>query len=141
MLAEDIVWGEEHAIGVEAIDSAHQEFFRILRRLMMLSHNKSKHQWVAEEGIKYLKQYAIRHFQNEEEYMRSIGYVKLEQHREQHETMRTKILPKIESQLRHERFSEEALEKFLTIMRLWLTRHIMVHDKAIGWATICPESA
>lgn len=136
MFYQDMKWDEMYNIGVEEIDLAHQEFFRILGRLKDLSHNRSKHEWIANQGIKFLKQYAIRHFDSEELYMRSIGYIALPSHKYQHEVMKTRVIPRLEAQLRHDRFSPESIEKFLQIMRLWLGRHILGHDKAIGWASM-----
>lgn len=128
----EIEWTQDYAVGVETIDRAHRDLFRISSRLISLSHNKDRHQWVGEQGIKFLKSYVISHFSEEEAYMRSINYPALGQHAEQHRVMREKILPRMESQLRHERYSEDAIDKFLSIIQLWLSRHIMVHDVAIA---------
>lgn len=136
MIAEDIVWKEEYAIGVEAIDADHQELFRIARRLFTLSQQKHRTQWAAEESIKFLKNYCVRHFQREEDYMRSIEYRDLEMHMIQHAHLRDKIVPRLESQLRFSKYSPESMEKFLNVMRLWLGRHILDHDKAIGWQKV-----
>lgn len=131
MLTEEIVWTPEYAVGVEIIDKAHQDLFRISRRLMLLSRDKSKYQWVGEEGLKFLKNYVVNHFEEEASYMRSIHYPRLEEHLKQHTLLREKILPRMEHQLNEENFSAEAIDKFLQIVQLWLCRHIMTHDTAI----------
>lgn len=136
MIAEDIVWREEYGIGVELIDEDHRQLFNVARRLFTLSRQPDKTQWVAEESIKFLKTYCVRHFEREEEYMRSINFQDLQKHMAQHAHMRESILPRIESQLRHNKFSPEAMEKFLKIINLWLGRHILEHDKAIGWKRV-----
>lgn len=128
----EIEWTPDFAIGVDAIDKAHQELFSIAARLIALSHNKSRHEWVGEQGLKFLKSYVVKHFAEEEAYMRHINYPGLEQHSEQHRAMREKILPRMESQLKHERYSEQSIDKFLNIVQLWLCRHILVHDVAIS---------
>lgn len=128
----DLDWQDSYAVGVESIDNAHRELFRMAKRLMLLSHDERKHKWIAEEGIKFLKAYAIKHFADEEAYMESIRYPDLENHREQHRLMKEKILPRIESNLHHESFSVQAIEDFLKIIQLWLSRHIAIHDVAIG---------
>lgn len=136
MVGEGIKWSPEYEIGVEEIDNAHQELFRIARRLSLLSHDPSKHRWVAEEGIKFLKSYTIKHFTQEEDYMRQIKYPYIAGHLHQHALLRDKILPRMESKLRHEKFSEDAIDQFLQIVRLWLSRHIAVHDVAIRKGTL-----
>lgn len=128
----EIEWLPKYAIGVAIIDDAHKELFRIASRLVTLSHDKSRHQWVGEQGVKYLKSYVVNHFSQEEAYMRSINYPGLPRHAEQHRLLREKILPRMENQLKHENYSEDAVEKFVNIIRLWISRHIMIHDLAIS---------
>lgn len=140
MIAEDIVWKEDYGIGIEVIDNAHQEFFRIVRRLFLIYHQKKSNRWVAEEGIKFLKIYVLRHFKEEEDYMRSIGYKDLNIHMAQHEKMRSHIVPRMEHQLEIHEYSSESLEIFLNILALWISRHILKHDKAIGWEKASPAA-
>ncbi len=128
----EIEWSPEFAVGVDVIDLAHQELFRITARLAALGEDKNRHQWVGEQGLKFLKSYVNHHFFEEEAYMRSIHYPGIQAHTEQHLAMRDHILPRMERQLRHEKYSEESIKKFLTIIQLWLTRHIMVHDVAFA---------
>lgn len=132
---EMMEWSEDYEIGVGSIDRAHQEFFRIIKRMLLLSGEPAKHKWLAKEGIKFLKIYVANHFTEEESYMRSIGYGALEQHCNQHQIFRNNVLPRMESHLAIERYSQEAIEKYLQILRLWFARHILVHDKAIARST------
>ena len=134
MLSDDLIWKDEYGIGVAEIDNAHNEFFRIARRIHMATGNKrNPNRWAAVEGIKYLKAYVIRHFQEEEAYMRSIGYKDYELHKAQHEHLRIKIVPRVESYLHKHGESDDAVKKFVDILSLWITRHILIHDKAIGF--------
>lgn len=127
-------WKDEYEVGVEVIDNAHKEMFRIANRFFILGQDENKHKWIAEEGVKFLKAYVIRHFSEEESYMLSIRYTNLPHHAEQHRIMREVVLPRMESQLRHEKFSADAVNRFLRIIQLWLSRHILVHDLDIGKA-------
>lgn len=132
MLVEDIEWKDEYAVGVAIIDRAHQDIFRMARRMALLRYDKSRHQWVGEQGLKFLKNYAVNHFAEEEAYMRAINYPGLAHHAAQHEVLRFKIMPRLEKQLRSERYSEAAIANFLRVLQLWLGRHILVHDTAIA---------
>lgn len=138
MFVDEFEWREEYSIGVEVIDQAHKEFFRIVRRLLMVTKNKKSHQWAAQEGVKFLKNYVLNHFRDEENYMRAISYKYLNQHIAQHDIMRHKVALKIESHLENHQYSSEAMAKFLNILTLWISRHILVHDKAISWANASP---
>lgn len=134
---DGIEWLPEYEIGVDYIDKAHQELFRITRRLSLLSHDPAKHKWVADEGIKYLKSYTAKHFSQEEAHMREIKYPHIDGHIEQHILMRDTILPRMERHLRSEKFSAEAIEQFLHIIRIWLSRHIAGYDVAIRrWSRV-----
>lgn len=131
MDVSDVVWTNDFAVGVRIIDLAHQELFRMTRRMMYLSNEPSKRRWVAEEGLKFLKRYVVTHFSEEEDYMRSVSYALMEGHVAQHTALKEKLLPALEQKLRAQKFSSESLSEFLRIVQLWLCRHIMVHDKAI----------
>lgn len=134
----NIEWKEEYGIGVEGIDSDHQELFRIVRRLFIANQQPNRTQWAAEEGIKYLRMYTIKHFDKEEKFMREIAYRDIKRHLVQHRIFRDKVVPRMESYLHHSRFSREAMDKFLDIMRMWLERHILIHDRALGWTSQTP---
>lgn len=134
MLAEDIRWKEDYAIGIPVLDQAHEQLFRFARRLTLLSEDRSKFEWIAQEGIKFLKTYVIRHFSEEEEFMRQIGYSQIEPHVKQHTGMREQILPRIENRLRNDKYSQEAIIQFVHIIQMWLVKHILAWDIALAEA-------
>lgn len=134
----NIEWKEEYGIGVEGIDSDHQELFCIVRRLFIANQQPNRTQWAAEEGIKYLRTYTIKHFDKEEKFMREIGYRDIKRHLTQHRIFRDRVVPHMEAHLRHSRFSKESMNKFLDIMRIWLDRHILLHDRALRWTSRSP---
>lgn len=140
MILDEITWRDDYSLGVEFIDNAHKEFFKIVRRLFMLTQNKKNQMWAAQEGVKFLKNYVQRHFEEEESYMRSIGYKYLDQHIAQHDVLRFKVAPKIETYLANHQYSPDSVGKFLNILTLWIGRHILEHDKAISWANASPIS-
>jgi len=131
MLIADITWKPEYALGVDIVDNAHRELFSIVQRLYKIVKEEQKNEWASEQGIKYFKTYAMRHFEEEEEYMRSIGYEGYEEHRKLHAALRDELLPKLEKDLRGSEYSNEAVRQFLKACTLWLTKHIMGHDLAI----------
>ncbi|MDE5718992.1 MAG: hemerythrin, partial [Lachnospiraceae bacterium] len=73
-MSKEAEWDKRFNIGVESIDKAHRKLFSIVHRLITLSKDASSGQWACAEGIKYFKNYAIKHFADEEAYMQSIGY-------------------------------------------------------------------
>ena len=75
-------WREEYDVGVEVIDQEHRRLFRIIDKLFRFKAEEKDSQWTCQEGIKFFKGHAVKHFADEESYMASIGYEGLEQHRD-----------------------------------------------------------
>ena len=106
-MEEQMEWQDSYNIGVEIIDREHQRLFRIINRL--LAYDDDKGQWASQEGIKYFKAHAVKHFDEEEEYMASIGYPGLETHRKIHRSFRDGTLPALERELVETDYSPDAV--------------------------------
>ena len=68
-MESQLVWKDEYNIGVDIIDREHQRLFRIINKLFAFSDEKNKSQWACQEGIKYFKDHAAKHFVDEEKYI------------------------------------------------------------------------
>ena len=130
-MPNEVKWNERFNIGVEVIDKAHQRLFSIVRRLLDLIDDEESGQWACAEVIKYFKTYTIKHFAEEEEYMRSIDYSGYDMHKRLHDNLRNNTLPALEKDLAESDYSEESVQHFIGICLGWLTGHIMVEDRAI----------
>ena len=126
-----IEWNERYNIDVEIVDKAHQRLFSIVRKLSQMSDNERKNKWACAEGVKYFKGYALKHFAEEEAYMRSVNYSGYEMHRKLHENMRDQTLPVLEMDLVRSDYSEESISRFLGFCLGWLSQHILIEDRAI----------
>lgn len=131
----EVEWDERFNIGAAIVDKAHQRLFSIVRRLMNLSEDEKRSQWACAEAIKYFKNYAVKHFAEEEEYMQSIHYSGYAMHKRLHDNMRDKVLLALEKELEDSGYSEESIQHFLGICLGWLTGHIMIEDRAITGRT------
>ena len=127
----EIKWNDRFHLGVGLIDRAHQQLFTIVNKLVLLNEDAVKQQHACKEGIKFFKSYALKHFAQEEEYMRSIAYKRYDSHKRLHDEMRDKILPELEQEMKEENYSEESVHHFMGICIGWLNAHIMVEDRAI----------
>ena len=125
----ELVWQDRYNIGVEAIDREHQRLFRIINRL--LAYGEDKGQWACQEGIKYFKAHAVKHFDDEEEYTASIGYEGLATHRKIHQGFRNGTLPALERELQATNYSPDAVKHFLGVCSGWLIGHTLTEDQAI----------
>ncbi|MCI9157069.1 MAG: response regulator [Lawsonibacter sp.] len=124
-------WREEYNIGVDIVDQEHQRLFRIINKLFAFSEEEKDNQWTCQEGIKYFKGHAVKHFADEEAYMASINYEGLEQHQRIHQDFRNNILPALEQELEQTGYSQEAMEHFLGVCAGWLVGHTLTEDQAI----------
>ena len=144
-MAKEIEWNERFNIGVEEVDKAHRRLFSVVRKLMELSEDEKRGRWVCEEAIKYFKSYMVKHFAQEEEYMRSIHYSGYEVHKRLHDVMRDKTIPALEKDLVESDYSREAMQHFVGISLGWLTGHILIEDRAITgripnrWNEVLPK--
>lgn len=126
-------WRDEYCVNVEEIDSAHQKLFTIVRRLLknLYQGDYEKNRLTCIEAVKYLKQYTIQHFAQEEELQLKIGYGGYETHKRIHDSMREITIPALEKQMVETNYSEKSVEHFAGVCAAWLTAHIMLEDQAI----------
>lgn len=130
-MAKEIKWNDRFNVGVDSIDSAHKKLFSIVGKLIALNEDETKQQHACREGIKYFKNYTMKHFADEEAYMQSIGYPGLAVHKRLHDSLRDKTLPALEAEMEAQDYSTESVGHFLGICVGWLNGHIIVEDRAI----------
>lgn len=124
-------WQDEYNIGVEVIDKEHRRLFRIIKKLMNFSEEEKKNLRACQEGVKYFKGHALKHFAEEEAYMSSVGYEGLERHRKIHKGFRENTLPALEQELEEAEYAPEAVDHFLGVCAGWLIGHTLTEDRAI----------
>lgn len=130
-MAKEIKWNDRFNVGVDSIDSAHKKLFSIVGKLIALNEDEAKQQHACREGIKYFKNYTMKHFADEEAYMQSIGYPGLAVHKRLHDSLRDKTIPALEAEMEAQDYSTESVGHFLGICVGWLNGHIIVEDRAI----------
>lgn len=139
------VWRDEFNIGITVIDKEHQRLFMIINRLLILRTEEKKNRKACLEGIKYFKEHAMKHFDDEEKYMELIDYEDLETHRRLHRGFRENLLPALEEELTREDYSPSSVDHFLSVCAGWLIGHTLTEDKAITgektskWVNLLPE--
>ncbi len=145
MSSQKFVWHDRYNLGVEIIDREHKKLFSIMNKLFAYDENDEKSKWAYQEGIKFFKGHAMKHFAEEELYMASIGYEGYDMHRRLHDTFRKKTLPEIEKELALTEYSAEAVRHFLGVCAGWLIGHTLTEDRAIVgnaesmWTGLLPE--
>ncbi|MCI9596391.1 MAG: response regulator [Firmicutes bacterium] len=124
-------WREDFKIGVDVIDKEHQRLFQIINKIFTFKEEDKDSQWICDEGIKFFKAHAVKHFEDEENYMESIRYDGLEQHRQIHTGFRENTLPSLEQELEQTDYSSDAVDHFLGVCAGWLIGHTLTEDLSI----------
>ena len=125
-----IAWNRRFELGVDFIDKEHKQLFATINKLLTLSENEEKREWVCKEGIKFLKNHTIEHFQHEEAYMRSIDYADLEIHKRLHDDFQNSTLVSLEEELVETNYSEESMRHFLGDSIGWQVAHTQTEELA-----------
>lgn len=129
--APKFIWSDEYLLGIKEIDMAHKQLFSIINRLFAYYAEERDNQWTCQEGIKFFKTHALKHFSEEEAYMTSIHFEGLSQHQRIHNSFRTRILPALEQELEAAEYSSEAVRHFLGVCAGWLIGHTLTEDMAM----------
>ena len=123
----NIVWSETLSIGKMEIDAEHKQLIRIansLLRAMQEGKNKNDIAKILHE----LREYTVFHFNNEEEYMRSIGYPDLNKHIDEHNILKKRVKDFQHSVFIGDKVQFDALREML---KDWLVGHILSCDLLI----------
>ena len=144
-MENQLVWKDVFNIGIKIIDDEHQRLFMIINKLFALKEEEKRSRKVCQEGIKYFKGHALKHFEAEERYMELIAYEGIDVHKRLHRDFRENSLPALERELEREDYSPAAVDHFLAVCAGWLIGHTLTEDKAIAgekrsrWAELLPE--
>ena len=144
-MENQLTWQDEFNIGVEAIDKEHQRLFKIITKLFSFEQEETESQRAYQEGVKYFRAHAMKHFTEEEAYMASINYQGLERHRAIHRGFRENTLPALEQELERTGYTQEAVNHFLGVCAGWLIGHTLTEDRAIAgeqqslWEGLLPQ--
>lgn len=125
---------EDCLTGITQIDDEHEKLFELINRILELLQNEvmqDKYHQVR-EVLEELKEYADKHFANEEAYMAAINDPELAIQKKQHMAFREKIDIMDFSNIDELENQQETLEELMKYLTRWLYRHILSSDIMIG---------
>lgn len=126
-----IVFDESLYTGNELIDSEHKELIARVNKLVE-SCEKGTEKVTAVKTLDFLMDYTVFHFEDEEKLQQEIGYDKLDQHKEQHETFK-KSVDELRQMLEEEEGPTDAFVNAVNKnISQWLVEHIQGWDKAVA---------
>ncbi|MHA6531990.1 bacteriohemerythrin [Paenibacillus sp. BAC0078] len=125
-----INWKESYEIGVERIDCQHRQLLAKLNEFFEACTNQQGKEKI-EETLKFLKEYTLEHFGNEEELMEEIDFPELAEHRKTHAEF-VKTVLELEESIKAKGVSVLSTIKLNRTLTDWLLNHINKCDKLIG---------
>lgn len=125
-----IVWTQDLSVGVNNIDSQHQQLFKMADELFEAGKNgKSKE--VIGDLLNFLDAYTKQHFSDEESYMKSINYPGLAEQQTAHKNFVAE-LTKLKNAYDTSGGNISVIINANQMVVEWLTKHISGLDKKIG---------
>jgi len=118
-----IKWEKSYTIGHEKIDAEHKKLFEIGAKLLKYKNDSRK----IIEIIKELAEYTQFHFNNEEKFMKSIGYDEFEYHQSLHKDIVKTLNATIKEMAKLS--IEEIITKLYTLINKSIVQHILIEDK------------
>lgn len=132
---KQIAWNDRYKIGIDFIDKEHKILFSTMNKLLKISENEEKSEWVCREGVKFLRNHSLEHFEHEESYMKSIDYKDYEIHKRLHDDFKDNTLPALEREMMEMNYSTDSIRHFLGVCIGWIISHTLTEDLAISGKT------
>ncbi len=133
-------WSGDLCIGNLEVDCQHKALFSIAQKVDNIIKDCNSHPYKKNdmerkhrtliELLKYLKSYAIKHFETEEQFQRDIQYKGYWEHKKIHENFAVKI-DQMEQKIFERNCNGECVEDFLDWFSDWLYNHIMREDQKL----------
>lgn len=128
-------WTDDLSVGVEEIDNQHKELFNRINGLVAAV---KQHicKYTISDVIRFLEEYIVVHFGEEENYMKKYGYPEYSKHKAQHEKFMQnfselkKELVKLEGGKKPGSY-ELSVETNKVVVD-WILDHIFKVDKKLG---------
>ena len=116
-------WSESYSLHHALIDAQHQELFRLANCVEALDEKTTTKETLA-TLLKEFFAYMREHFKDEEVYMQSLGYPRLEEHKKLHEN----IVDAMTTLLKETKGIETLQAKMKVVSHKWLVEHILEND-------------
>ncbi len=123
-----IEWDDSLSVHNDEIDSQHKEWIEIFNKMhdAMIKGNIGTMRNAGLDALRAMQDYARYHFDFEEEYMQTMHYPNLYEHKRMHKDFENKIY----SYIRDIQAGDLILDtEIMKLIRDWLFDHIAVEDK------------
>ncbi len=126
----NFIWTNDLATGNSLIDQEHKELIRIIGELMdACSKGKGREEML--KTIRFLEQYTIRHFSDEENLQRKYNYPDFQNHLTYHAQFKTTVQT-LSKRIQAEGASIGLLAEINRNVASWFTTHIRMQDTKVA---------
>ena len=126
------MWKESYRVGIDFVDEQHKELFIATEKLLRIieSPDEEERKKEGEATVKFLKNYATKHFSEEEAYQASISYSDIEAHKTLHRIFVTTVI-NLEEKLIKNDYSAAIMKEIAGFLTTWLIYHIAGVDQKL----------
>jgi|GEM_PF-4892726 len=131
------MWKESFKIGVDRIDTQHEDLFRALgaaQRSLHRTVRASDYKQHCMNTLYFLKNYVKQHFYDEESYLESTGFAGLEEHKQSHANLATE-LSNFEKRVIDSNYDASVIRESLEPIIALFIHHVMSEDQKIPKGT------
>jgi len=123
-------WSSSFEIGDKLIDNQHKELVNVTNELLKAC-SQGQGQKKLVETVKFLADYAVKHFNDEEKLQQSIKYPGYPEHKRLHDGFKTTVTDALR-QLETHGANVMLVTKITTLVGNWLIGHMKNEDSKIG---------
>lgn len=125
-----IAWRENYEIGIKQVDAQHKELFQKINSLLDACTNHKGREEVF-DTIKFLEEYVIKHFTEEEKLQREYCYPGYVRHKVTHEQF-TRDFNELKNKLQQDGATLQFVMLVNKVVVEWIITHITSVDKEFG---------
>lgn len=121
-------WRDDFSVNIKSIDDQHKELFRIgnnLYDIVSLKDGIDRYDEIM-EALYSMRDYAMYHFQYEEELMEQNGYPEYAKHKREHDAFISKVQSVDEEKIDEEQ--EQVGMDLIIFIANWIENHILKTD-------------
>ncbi|MBN2096580.1 hemerythrin family protein [Candidatus Peregrinibacteria bacterium] len=120
-----VQWNQSYNVDVKEIDGQHQKLVGIMNKLCE-SIDGGVDDFVIDEIVQDMADYALTHFETEEKYFREFDYKKTDEHIAQHREFSQKVLS-LQKDLREDKRNVSA--DAIGFLGQWFAEHVLKYDR------------
>ena len=124
-----MMWKESYNIGVPSVDEQHRQLFDMVEGLFgIINANATNIKDECNKAIVFLKDYVVKHFNDEEAYLVSVNYEELDKHKLIHRDFVNTVLD-YENKMVESDYDLATIKQFSGMLATWLIYHVAGEDR------------